>query len=195
MIFQTYHNVFTPEECAAIEARAKQEEMTPGRVGGENYDVDGTLKKHLRDSNNYYFSEMWVYEKLQAVIVDANESMSWNLDVRQIEPLQYTEYTGGGFYNWHVDAHGWPYDETTLFPGMLRKISFSVLINDAEEYTGGDFEIDSGWQDSEQKTEIIPIGKQGDMVVFHSLLPHRVHPVSQGLRKSLVGWCVGPPYR
>jgi len=77
IIYQTYLSVFTPQEIEQIKQRARQEEMTPGRVGGENYDVDGVLKKELRDSNNYYFGEPWVYQKLQGVIFDANKQCGW----------------------------------------------------------------------------------------------------------------------
>lgn len=195
MIYQTYLKVFTPEECKRIQERAHQEQMTPGRVGGENYDVDGVLKKDLRDSDNYYFGEPWVYERLQQIVLQANRDLSWNLDVQNIEPLQFTEYTGGGFYNWHVDAHGWPYDDQTDFPGMVRKMSFSVLMNDPSEYQGGELEMDAGWHDSENIRETVKLNGIGDMVIFHSLLPHRVKPVTSGMRKSLVGWVVGPTYR
>lgn len=195
MIYQTYLKVFSPEECQRIQERAHQEEMEKGKVGGESHAETGVLKDSIRNSNNYYFGETWVFQRLQQIVLQANADLKWDLDVQNIEPLQFTEYTGGGFYNWHVDAHGWPYGPDTDFPGMVRKMSFSVLMNDPDEYTGGELEVDSGWNDNENLKEIVKLKGIGDMVIFHSLLPHRVRPVTQGIRKSLVGWVVGPTYK
>ena len=35
----------------------------------------------------------------------------------------------------------------------------------------------------------------GDVVVFPSIIPHRVRPIKSGKRYSLVGWYGGPPFK
>jgi len=67
-------------------------------------------------------------------------------------------------------------------------------MNDPNSYQGGDFEVDAGYHDCEKRTETVKLASAGDMIIFPSLLPHRVKPVT-GLRQSLVGWVVGPPYQ
>ena len=34
--------------------------------------------------------------------------------------------------------------------------------------------------------------EEGTIVLFDSRTQHRVHKVRKGVRKSIVGWCVGP---
>ena len=36
---------------------------------------------------------------------------------------------------------------------------------------------------------------QGTIIVFPSMLPHRVTPVTEGVRYSLVQWFSGPDFR
>ena len=71
-----------------------------------------------------------------------------------------------------------------------RKLSFSIFINDPSEYEGGQLEI---WMDNNQY-DIIPKTK-GGIVVFPSFLLHRVTPVTKGIRKVIVGFINGNPYR
>ena len=63
----------------------------------------------------------------------------------------------------------------------------SVLLNDPSEFTGGDFEI-------LEEGRKIPLNK-GDAVFFASFLVHRVKPVTSGVRKSLVQWFTGSPFK
>jgi PKHD-type hydroxylase len=37
--------------------------------------------------------------------------------------------------------------------------------------------------------------KKGEIVFFHSDIPHQVDKVTKGNRKSLVGWIQGPAFR
>ena len=36
--------------------------------------------------------------------------------------------------------------------------------------------------------------RRGTVGIFDSRTQHRVHKVTKGTRKSLVGWCVGPQW-
>ena len=47
--------------------------------------------------------------------------------------------------------------------------------------------------DTSQKEEKAP-KKRGQMVIFPSETIHRVTPVTKGIRKSIVGWVIGPPF-
>ena len=110
------------------------------------------------------------------------------------EDLQYTEYGPGAFHDWHIDAYKRLYNmyDTPLgkrFIGKRRKISMSVLLNDASEFEGGVFEVSlfpNG--PSTVGTPLTEFSEAGDVAIFDSTLCHRVAPVTRGLRKSLVIW-------
>jgi|TARA_B100000287_G_scaffold412499_1_gene443044 PKHD-type hydroxylase len=127
-------------------------------------------------------------ESISRVVLGVNKEKKWNFKLKQFEPFQYSIYNKGDHYNWHVDNHSTPYDD-----GQVRKISFSILLND--EYEGGDFELSVPCPISE-KTQYHKISKAevGTMIVFTSHTWHKVHPVISGVRKSLVGWTLGPSY-
>ena len=109
-------------------------------------------------------------------------------------------YPDGGHYNWHFDMSGRVYTEADEvapeFHGLLRKISFSTMLNGGDEYEGGDLEIELGLPSDTVRIERPNPGRErGTMVAFPSFLPHRVTPVTDGVRYSLVGWSCGKPWR
>ena len=119
--------------------------------------------------------------------------------------IQYTHYYPGDYYTWHIDG-----DISTTFkpeikPGTgenlrddqtfhkgecVRKLSFSLQLSDAKDYRGGEVEFIN----SAGERYFAPKQK-GTLIVFDSRTKHRVRTVKSGLRKSLVGWVVGPRWR
>lgn len=194
VIYRTYKNVFTPGECRQIEEAAHKVERHKGKINYDSSSFDGVEDRELRNSDVFFFGEKWIFEKVQECVVQGNRDGEWNLNITNMEPLQFSEYGKGGYYDWHFDALGYPNGPDTRFPGMIRKLSLSVLMNDAAEYEGGAFEVNAGYKHNIQVTEAVPLEKAGDMVIFPSLVSHRVTPVTNGVRKSLVCWVVGPPY-
>jgi PKHD-type hydroxylase len=124
---------------------------------------------------------MWLFTKLMKVIQSVNGQL-WNFElIMAREPIQYTEYEDNGEYGWHIDTgHG---------PSAQRKVSVSVLLTNPDEYEGGDLEL---WPGGEIKRVE---RKQYTMTIFPSCIMHRVTPVTKGVRKSLVFWVGGTPYR
>ena len=106
------------------------------------------------------------------------------------EPFQHTTYHGHNCGNFKSHL-----DETKIFnyTNMIRKLSFSIMLNDPSEYKGGDLKIWYGKMDSEGKPALkIDNLKAGTLVAFPSFLLHEVTPVTKGTRKSLVCWTLGP---
>ena len=129
----------------------------------------------------------------------------WGFDLSKCEPLQYSIYNKGDYYNWHNDQRESVYED-----GLARKLSFTVFLN--EDYDGGDFEIVQLSAEKElpklnvenvSATLLVneggmitgPQPAAGTMIVFPSYLWHRVEPVIKGPRKSLVGWFLGKPFK
>lgn len=123
----------------------------------------------------------WLFTKMADLCKIANKAM-WNFDIWGYQDgFQYTVYYGnGGHYDWHAD----------LGPGISnRKISCVLQLSDAEEYEGGELEINPGGR-------ILSVPKGlGTLCFFPSFLLHRVTPLNSGVRKSLVNWFCGPNFR
>ena len=124
----------------------------------------------------------WVYDRIRDLSIEANNAI-WKFNLHSIiDSIQYTEYyEGGGHYGWHTD----------IGPGSInhRKISITIQLSDPTEYEGGNLEL---WSDGDFQT--MPKQK-GAAVLFPSFLLHRVTPVTKGVRKSLVLWVGGSPYK
>ena len=73
---------------------------------------------------------------------------------------------------------------------LIRKLSVVVQLSDPEDYEGGNLQIMS----EDGKSYFVP-RQRGTIVVFDSRAQHRVLKVTKGVRKSLVGWVVGPRWK
>lgn len=123
----------------------------------------------------------WVFARLAASITEINNKF-FQFDLTGMEQgLQFTRYTAPGqHYDWHVDR------------GYLtgtRKLSLSLQLNDPKEYKGGELQLKFGRKDETVKRE------RGMITFFPSYTLHRVKPVTQGTRYSLVAWVSGPPFK
>jgi PKHD-type hydroxylase len=72
----------------------------------------------------------------------------------------------------------------------IRKLSFSLQLSDGDDYEGGQFQLmtESG------KIYTAP-KKRGTLIIFDARANHRVRKVTNGTRKSIVGWIVGPRWK
>jgi len=130
-----------------------------------------------------------VFQNLLDLTSSINDAY-FRFDLTGFKHIQWTEYGDGDgdHYSWHCDKFPEPiYDNVDTF--MHRKLSFSLVFSEPDEYEGGDFEVmNSGVK---QKCE----QKRGSLLIFPSWTVHRVLPVTSGKRKSLVWWAVGPRFR
>ena len=126
----------------------------------------------------------WMYSRLAGIIERANGEL-WDFNISGFwEDCQYTTYKGdkekGDHYGYHLDIDG--------KTGVQRKISIVVQLTDPSEYEGGALEIltteNPFWAGKEK----------GSCLLFPSFCLHKVHPVTKGLRNSLVLWVSGPPF-
>ena len=107
------------------------------------------------------------------------------IQLTDIEPLQYSEYGVGGEYGWHRDVHEKPYPN-----GLVRKMSFSTILNN--DFEGGEFDIETKNPADKKRYDTFD-NKKHNTIIFPSHMWHRVRPVKSGIRKSIVGWVLGPP--
>lgn len=192
--FKVWPGIFPAAFCDRVIGHAAQLDSTPGSV---THDPKGLS----RSSDVAWLSDNeahdWVFQPLNNLIAATNRKFwGWSLSGR--ESLQYTQYAEGQFYGWHMDARKAPYPAEGRWGGLVRKISISVNLSDPADYEGGDFELEDTTPSPERaERRIQTLGEmraRGSAVVFPAHLHHRVTPVTRGIRRSLVGWYLGPPF-
>ena len=139
----------------------------------------------------------WIYDQLTQYLLQINNRL-WKWNLHKFEPFQYTVYSSEDHYTWHADQKRQAYDEKAPWPGLTRKLTISVQLSEPAEYEGGQFEIEVLEKGPDTVDERIArpeeLRHKGSAIVFPSFLYHRVTKVTAGTRKSLVGWCLGPPF-
>ena len=182
-IATTTRPMFTPEQCRLIIQAGHREKAEQAKVGGNKNGKHDT-KKRVTTISWIPFDKMPQMYKVienQISIVNLNHMMFEGVQIT--EPAQFTEYPKGGFYDWHMDLNA--FGQTGQHP--IRKISMTCLLSDPSEFKGGDLAFD----DSKSKITL----QQGQAVFFASFMKHRVEPVKKGIRRSLVMWFGGTPFK
>tara|TARA_R110000765_G_scaffold192162_1_gene297621 strand:+ start:196 stop:780 length:585 start_codon:yes stop_codon:yes gene_type:complete len=183
-IAHTTGPMFTPEQCKLIINAGHSCKPEQAKVGG-GIDGKSDTKKRVTTISWIPFAkipEMYRVIEKQISIVNLNHFMFEGVQIT--EPAQFTEYPKGGFYDWHMDLNA--FGQTGNHP--IRKISMTCLLSDPSEFTGGDLAFDDA---GKNKIKL----KQGQGVFFASFMRHRVEPVKKGVRRSLVMWFGGPPFK
>lgn len=178
-----YKNQFTNEEIEKIIEISKNYEVVDGNVSGiVNYDYRNSKITWLPLNDETKF----VYDKLVALVKNANKTM-WNFTITDIiDSLQLAEYSHHaehdkkGFYDWHADIGA---DSAST-----RKISVSVQLTESTEYEGGDLEF------MIHRSILKAPREKGTVILFPSYINHKVNKVTKGTRRSLVLWVNGPHF-
>ena len=143
----------------------------------------------VRTSKVNFIKDQEILEAFLDISLQVNKLSGLDLHLDGIEPLQYGEYHCNGEYGWHVDQHSEVYKDN-----RVRKLSFSVFLNN--DYEGGEFDLEVF--NPIKKKRYITFDKNtktNTALFFQSDYWHRVRPVQKGVRKSLVGWVLGPKYK
>ncbi len=163
-----------------IDSFLEEAEFFDNQTASLKEDVD----LEVRDSKiAWVSSNHWIAGFCYHYVLQANES-NFGYDIKPFGDryLQYTSYSEGEHYNWHVD--------TIKKEDSIRKLSFSLQLSDPEDYSGGELQfIDEG-----DKLFFAPKDR-GTIIIFDSRIKHRVMKVRSGCRKSLVGWVEGPKWK
>ena len=114
------------------------------------------LDKSVRDSKikwiHYNSETEWLYNKIYNYAKEANDTIFNFKLFYSRDSIQYSKYSENGKYDWHIDI-----GEQN---NNLRKLSCSILLNDPEEFEGGDFEY---W--IKKLPEKVPL-KKGSVLFF-----------------------------
>lgn len=154
---------------------------------------DGTLENGISDDYIRKNKISWIeandeskelYSKISGIVQHLNDKF-YRYDLVEMEDLQYAEYHSNvqGHYKTHSDD-GYKFN-------LFRKVSLSIQLSDESEYQGGELLF---YRFSTKDPMIAPKTK-GTLILFPSYVIHEVTPVTQGLRKSLVSWVLGPRFK
>ena len=192
--------------------KAIEKSVVNDEVGNPEY------AKGIRKSRNAWIDgSNWVAGFVWYYIMKANrENFMYDIEGLDSNEIQYTEYKKGEYYDWHVDddINRCMINDKLLTSDInqgenlailngeyIRKLSFSIQLSDPEDYEGGELEFKVSNYNSRKRGDFnldepfhAP-NKKGTIIIFDSRVKHRVREVKSGVRKSLVGWVVGPRWK
>lgn len=180
-----YANVFDTDQVDGIIKAGDAEIIQDAQIGGD-FSAPGKVDVDTRKTKISWIpateDNAWMFRMLTDITLQANDQW-FGFDLTTIESLQYSVYEDGGFYDKHIDHF---YQGVGQLP---RKLSFVLQLTDPSEYEGGKTMV---WNAKEPWA--IPQEK-GTITFFPSYTLHEVTPVTKGIRRSLVGWVLGPRWK
>ena len=185
LLANTIGPIFTPQQCQDIINMGHQQKAEEARVGHK----DG--KQGAYDTKKRITTISWIpfkvmpdmYRRIEHSMKQVNGNHFGYEGMTITEPAQFTEYPKGGFYDWHMDA-----EVNCQYEPPVRKISMTLLLSNQSEFEGGDLEF---MTEGNKPPQLL----QGQAIFFCSMLRHRVSKVKKGIRRSLVMWFGGPPFK
>ena len=196
----TRKNVLSDKAIKIIDSYISERREQSGEVLTADASANSdTEKRKLRISNILWINSgddetKHLFNNIADVVNKVNEQY-FNYNLYALENLQYSVYYGdeNGHYDWHIDGL---HKDTSKY---IRKVSFSIGLNDPSEYEGGELQFfPQHYYDTNDQYGIAANGGakllKNEAVFFNSVLVHRVSPVTKGVRKSLVGWVHGPEW-
>jgi PKHD-type hydroxylase len=185
LLANTVGPIFNPQQCQDIINVGHQQKLEKAEVGhkeqkGGRYDT----KMRVTTISWIPFKVMpEMYKMIEQTMLQVNGNHFGYEGMQITEPAQFTEYPKGGFYDWHMDA-----EVNCRFEPPIRKISMTILLSDPSEFVGGDLEF---MTEGNKPPQLL----QGQAIFFNSIIRHRVAKVKKGIRRSLVMWFGGPPFK
>ena len=164
-------NVLSAEEVAEIRELASKGTFVEGKVTNPNSRVKNNLQIPYGDPHG---------EQAADLVIGAlarNQALQDLVYPKQISRPTLCRYAPGMTYGFHVDAAVFRSE-----PPMRSDVSCTVFISSADEYQGGELEIQSGSGMLRFK------GNAGDAVVYPSTTLHRVAPIESGERLVAINW-------
>jgi PKHD-type hydroxylase len=167
--------VFSAAECAQIKVLGHAMPMWSGRMTSRRAGSRRCTVSWLEERPD----TSWIYDRLRALVLEANSRFDFEIH-GFAEPFHFLEYAEGGKIDWHTDLHAGA--------ASTRKLSLSIQLSARDSYEGGELELCP-------HGVIGDFSNAGDVIVFPAYIPHRVRPVTRGVRHALVSWIHGAAFR
>ena len=186
LLANTTGPIFTPEQCQNIIDMGHQQKAEEAKVGHKEGSKEGKYDTKMRVTTISWipFTALpEMYKVIDQTMKQVNGNHFGYEGMQITEQAQFTEYPKGGFYDWHMDA-----EVNCQFEPPVRIISMTILLSPQEEFEGGDLEF---MTEGNKPPQLL----QGQAIFFCSMIRHRVNKVKKGVRRSLVMWFGGPPFK
>ena len=184
LLANTVGPIFNPQQCQDVINLGHQLKSEEAKVGLTTNEGRYDTKKRITTISWIPFkAHPDMYKSIERSMLQVNNNHFGYEGMTLTEYAQFTEYPKGGFYDWHMDA-----DVSGIHEPPVRKISMTILLSDTSEFVGGELEFMS---EGNKPPQLI----QGQAIYFCSLIRHRVAKGKKGIRRSLVMWFGGPPFK
>ena len=180
-VVETIGPIFTAKLCKEIIDLSSTLKKEQGKIYHQEVRDYDENRRHSTISWLPFNKMQPMYDDLIYLVQKINRNHFGFSNIQITEEAQVSEYSKGQFYDWHTDST----IDMDIEP-PVRKLSMTLLLNDPSKFEGGNLEI------AEKKMSHM---KQGHAAIFASFLQHRVTPVTKGVRKSLVVWFSGEPFK
>lgn len=169
MLF-TIPQVLTPEELETVRLILDEAEFCDGKL------TAGWHAKLVKN-NQQLASKTPKADSLKKQIKQALNNhplIQSAIRPKNIHTMLFSRYEVGMSYGRHTD--------NALMGGLRSDVSFTLFLNEPNEYEGGELVIESA--DAEQSYKL----PAGSAIAYPSTSLHRVDPVISGTRLVVVGW-------
>lgn len=160
--------VLTGEELAELQATLAQAEFVDGKL------TAGWYAKTVKNNLQLPGAKGQDLRSQIKTALEQNPLFQAAVRPKHIHSILLSRYNPGMSYGRHTD--------NALMSGNRSDVSFTVFLNDPDEYEGGELVMEGA--DDEQGYKL----KAGSAIVYPSSTLHRVDPVTTGTRLAAVGW-------
>jgi predicted 2-oxoglutarate/Fe(II)-dependent dioxygenase YbiX len=177
------------QDCIVIEPNLNFYEGAIMSDGSEKNIVENSVRKTSIAAvpYNLEFDDEFknVYNIVLKIAADINES-KFGFNITAMQLLQYGIYYKDHHYDFHNDVAFYESENEKV----MRKISIVFSLNShGSDYEGGELLLMTHGKVPQTFTL-----KSGDILAFPSYIPHKVNPVTSGIRKTIVCWLLGPKF-
>ena len=184
--FAYWENFLTAEDILQLLNLAQWQQLQQGSIGiNDKHTVTPDIRRNQTAWLIPCEKTKHIWDKIINAIAEVNRTYFYYDLTGCYEPAQLSLYLGSeqAHYNWHIDCS----EKTNSTP---RKLSMSLLLSDPADFQGGELQIKVA---GDEVTSVEQA--KGRAWFFPSYMLHRVAPVTKGVRRSLVLWVGGPPFR
>jgi PKHD-type hydroxylase len=163
-------NVLSPEDITLVRAALTRAQFVDGR------ETAGFAAREVKQNEQAARSDrsLDTIRKLVADRIASHDVFQLAVRPKAITPLLFSRYGPGMKYGSHVDD--------ALMQGLRTDVSFTLFLEDPDQYDGGELVIETPAGDDTIK---LPAGA---LVAYPSTTLHHVAEVTRGVRHAAVGW-------
>lgn len=178
------NGVLSAERCDRLINYSEAQGFTASLAGG-------SVDLAFRDSRSVWLEEDDVtreyYDYFEQAMLKANASF-FQFDITSITKLQYARYDVGHYFNWHLDVRY----EPVVPPDEYVKFVTVLMLSGPDEYEGGELVLNTLGNAETATSFKLP---RGEMILINPWIPHRINPITSGVRKTMLSTASGPRWR